>query len=159
MFIMKLAQALVQHDVNYALVGGFAVCLHGAIRGTVDIDLVIRLAEDEFLKAERAFLSLGLLPKLPVTAREVFQFRNEYIENRNLIAWSFYNPKNPLESVDVIITHDSNTFMVETFQAWGGQLKVASIPDLIAMKKVSGRPQDLADIEALERLLERKKNE
>jgi hypothetical protein len=32
-------------------------------------------------------------------------------------------------------------------------LKVASIPDLIQMKLVSGRPQDLADIEALQGLL------
>ena len=81
MFIVKLAKALDQHKVTYALVGGFAVCLHGAVRGTVDIDLVISLVEGEFLKAEKVFLSLGLFPKLPVTGREVFQFRKEYIEN------------------------------------------------------------------------------
>ena len=32
-------------------------------------------------------------------------------------------------------------------------IKVASIPDLIAMKKQAGRPQDVEDIKALEKYL------
>jgi len=36
-----------------------AVALHGAVRGTVDIDLVIRLREADFLRAERALISWG----------------------------------------------------------------------------------------------------
>jgi predicted nucleotidyltransferase len=159
MFIMKVANALSDYGVKYALVGGFAVSLHGAVRGTVDVDIVIGLAEEEFLKVEKAFQNLGLLSKLPVTAYQVFKFRKEYIEDRNLIAWSFYNPKNPLESVDVIITHDQQTFVVEAFKLAVGELKVASISDLIAMKEQAGRPQDLADVEALKKIVERRKNE
>jgi hypothetical protein len=33
-----------------------------------------------------------------------------------------------------------------------GPVQVLSRKDLIAMKKASGRPQDLADVEALEKL-------
>ena len=49
MFIQKLIQSLTKYDVNYAVVGGYAVALHGAFRGTMDIDLVIQNDEQAFL--------------------------------------------------------------------------------------------------------------
>jgi len=129
------------------------VALHGAIRGTVDIDVVINIDKSQFLAAEQALSAIGLHSRLPVSAAEVFDFREEYISNKNLIAWSFYNPTNPLEVVDILITHDLKK--IRTISKKVGQLKlcVASIPDLIAMKKQASRPQDLEDIKALEKLL------
>lgn len=47
--------------MNYALVGGYAVALHGAVRATADVDLVIEFKEDSFAQAEAALLSLGLI--------------------------------------------------------------------------------------------------
>ena len=41
MFLTQLCQPLEQHRIRYALLGGYAVALHGAVRGTVDIDFVI----------------------------------------------------------------------------------------------------------------------
>ena len=60
MFLNRLIEALVLFKVDYAIVGGYAVALHGAIRGTIDIDLAIGLSEDQYLQAEQAFLKLGL---------------------------------------------------------------------------------------------------
>ena len=95
MFLYRVVESLAKHKVDYALVGGFAVALHGAVRGTIDVDLVIRLQKKQFQLAEVALKDLGLISRLPVTAENVFEFREEYIQNRNLIAWSFYNPKIP----------------------------------------------------------------
>ncbi len=153
MFIQRIIQSLNQHKVPYALVGGYAVALHGAIRGTVDVDLVIRLEKAQFRKLEQAMEQLGLQPRLPVTAEEVFDFREEYIRNRNMVAWSFMNPKNPLETVDILITEDLRDLKTVTKQVGKLAIQVASIADLIAMKHKAGRPQDLEDIRALERLL------
>lgn len=153
MFLDRLIAAFVSHHVDYALVGGYAVALHGAIRGTLDIDAVIGLTESQFLQAERALLELGLEPRLPVRAERVFQFRKEYIQERNLIAWNFYNPQNPIESVDIILTHDQHQMKTVAIQGSGVIYQVAAIPDLIQMKTESGRPQDLADIKALNKIL------
>lgn len=152
MLIERIIESLNQHKVQYVLVGGYAVALHGAVRGTVDIDLVIALNKRNFRQTEKAMNDIGLNSKLPITADEVFNFREEYIEKRDLIAWSFINPDNPLEIVDIIITDDAKQIksIVKTFN--GTRLKVAAIDDLIRMKKKSARKQDMEDIKALEKL-------
>jgi len=113
MFVRKVIDALTGADVPYTLVGGYALVLHGVIRGTVDID----------------------------------------IANRNLRACSFYNPANPLEVVDILITEDAETISSIEKSAFGMTLHVAAIDALIAMKRKAGRPQDIEDIKALEKLL------
>jgi len=153
MFILQVIQSLNNQRVNYAIVGGYAVALHGAIRGTVDIDLVININKLQFLRAEQALSAIGLQPRLPVSAAEVFDFRAEYIQNKNLTAWSFYNPANPLEVVDIIITHNLKNIQTINKKVDRLNIKVASIPDLIAMKKQAAHPQDIEDVKALEKLL------
>ncbi len=150
MDLARIVRCLVAEDVRFSIVGGFAVALHGAIRGTVDLDLVIEHSEQQFEACERAMKAAGLFPRLPVTAREVFQFRKEYIEKRNLIAWSFHNPVNPIEIVDIIITHDLKGMRSVRKKYAAGSIPVLAIPDLIAMKRQSARPQDLEDIKMLE---------
>ena len=152
MFLARLVSALDQGKVPYAIVGGYAVALHGAVRGTVDIDLVLRFTKKDFQAAAEAFLSLGLVSKLPLEAGEVFDFREEYIEKRNLIAWSFYNPSVPSEVVDVVITHDLRVMKTLSIRAGKLIIKILAIDDLIRMKESSGRPQDLEDVRALKRL-------
>ena len=152
MFISRIIKALQGRGVDPVIVGGYAVALHGAVRGTVDLDIVITLSHEAFTETETAFRDLGLQSRLPVSAREVFVFREEYIHNRNLAAWSFINPDNPLEMVDIIITEDAEQIDTITKSAFGMHIRVASIPELIRMKQASGRPQDIADIEALEKL-------
>lgn len=152
MFIQTVIRALDEHRVKYALVGGYAVALHGAIRGTVDVDIAIALNRATFKRAETALREIGLESRLPVTAEEVFAFREEYIRNRNLKAWSFANPCNPLEVVDILITEDAKRISTVSKRAFGMTVKVAAIADLIAIKQKAGRAQDLEDIEALRKL-------
>ena len=150
MFIRKVIGVLEKSGTPYALVGGYAVTLHGAVRGTVDIDIAIAMNRATFEKCEAALESIGLEPRLPVTAADVFNFRDEYINNRNMVAWSFSNPKNPLELVDILITEDAARLKTIRKEAFGLKLNVVTIPELIAMKKKSARPQDIEDIKALE---------
>lgn len=152
MFLYEVADALDKASVRFAIAGGYAVALHGAVRGTVDVDIVLRLARPQFLAAEAALKGLGLAPRLPVSAAEVFDFRREYIAKRNMIAWSFADPRDASRVVDVIITHDLAKLKTVQVRAGGRTLPLLAVPDLIAMKKESGRPQDLEDIRALERL-------
>lgn len=154
MFILEIVKSLENQRVDYAVVGGFAVALHGVVRGTIDLDLVIALDLNAYQKAENAFKDVGMEGKLPVSAKEIFKFRKEYIKNRNLIAWSFFDPRNPANVLDVIITEDLRKLKTVSKVVHGVMIKVASIESLIMMKKKSAREQDWEDIKALEFLME-----
>ena len=82
----------------------------------------------------------------------MFTFRDEYIKNRNLIAWNFYDPTKPIHNVDIIINYDLEGAKTKIVKTAAGSIKILSRKDLIAMKKASGRPQDLEDVKSLEQL-------
>ncbi|NGP53191.1 nucleotidyl transferase AbiEii/AbiGii toxin family protein [Thioalkalivibrio sp. XN8] len=151
-FLSRVCRALDDAGVRYAVVGGYAVALHGAVRGTVDIDFVLRWTLRDLEAAEAALGSLGLVSRLPVTAGDVFRFRDEYLRNRNLIAWNFYHPQDLSEQVDIVISEDLKGKRRVRMETLAGPVQVLSRKDLVAMKRASGRPQDLADVEALEKL-------
>jgi len=151
MFLYKLAKELNKLNIQYALVGGHAVAIHGATRGTMDIDFILKWELSNLEATEKALSNLGLVSRLPISASDIFNFRKEYIKNRNLIGWNFYNPIRPSELVDIIITHDLSKIKTTKVNYHQTKITVISKKDLIQMKKESGRPQDLFDIEALEK--------
>lgn len=152
MLLPKLADKFQEHKIPYCIVGGLAVAFHGFVRNTVDLDIVIQISEHNFALCETALKELGFESKIPVGAKEIAHFRQEYIEKRNLIAWSFYNRRNPFEVVDILLTHDRKDFQVDMMEVYGKKIPVISKKDLIEMKLQSGRPQDLVDAEALKKI-------
>ena len=152
LFIYRLIETFEKRKVDYAIAGGYAVALHGAVRGTVDIDIVLRFTKKNLFAAEAALADLGLKSRLPLKGDEVFDFREEYIRNRNLLAWNFINISNPTESVDIILTEDLRNLKTKRIRSDRKTLWVISIDDLIKMKEKSNRKQDIEDIKALRSL-------
>jgi hypothetical protein len=152
LFLNRVCVALSEESVRYAVVGGHAVALHGAVRGTVDVDIALRWTLKSLQTTEKALEHIGLVSRLPVSAADVFQFRDEYVRNRNLIGWNFYNPENPAEQVDIVITYDLKGRTLDSVMTPDGKVPILGRKDLIEMKRASGRPQDLEDVRALEQL-------
>lgn len=50
----KILAALKKHKVDYILIGGYAVALHGVPRATNDIDILVKPEEDNFVKLRNA---------------------------------------------------------------------------------------------------------
>jgi len=153
MFIQNVCCALDEANVSYVIVGGYAVALHGVIRGTVDVDIAIQWSLENLQCAEKALRGIGLVSLIPITAETLFQCRDEYIQSRNLIAWNFYDPSNPINQVDIVINYDlkeaHHTKRVKTSL---GIIPILALNELIKMKEASGRSQDLADVKALKNL-------
>lgn len=153
MFIHDVCAAFDEAGVLYAIVGGYAVALHGAFRGTTDIDIALHWTLANLEKAAEALKKLGLVSSIPVDAKNIFHFREEYIQNRNLIAWNFYNPSNPLIQIDIIIAYNlKDKKQTKIIHTHSGSICILAKDELIKMKKQSGRQQDLEDIKALESL-------
>ncbi len=148
--ISKVCNALREAGVRYAVVGGHAVALHGAVRGTIDIDIAVAWTRQSLVRTEQALSDIGLVSRLPLTAADVFAYRDEYVRNRNLVAWNFYNPQNLAEQVDIIITYDLKGKRAKSISLPDGPVRILDIEDLIEMKRSAARPQDVEDVRALE---------
>jgi hypothetical protein len=56
--LLALCQALNAEGVRYALIGGFAVILHGFVRATKDIDLLVDASAENIQRLKRAMAVL-----------------------------------------------------------------------------------------------------
>ena len=66
MKIAELIQSLSDDQVQYVLVGGLAVQLHGYLRSTFDIDLVLAMNDANLARFISVAKRHGLLPVIPV---------------------------------------------------------------------------------------------
>lgn len=158
MLALELAERLNQLKITYALVGGYALAFYGIVRATVDVDLVVSLDLKSLEAVEKLLIEeFKLQSRIPVRAQEIFQFREEYIKNRNLIAWSFVDPASPIRQVDILINYDVKDLVVNRIKVGAVRVSVASVESLYEMKLVSNRPQDQLDIEKLKEKINEKK--
>jgi len=160
---LPLFKALNDADVKYVVVGGLATVLHGYPRLTTDVDLMVDLAPEEAVRAVKTLESLGLKPRVPVPAIEFADAakRKEWIEQKGMTVFSFYNPSDPLLTVDVFVQHPipfadlrarAERMVIDNVPVY-----ICSIDDLIALKQQVGRSQDLQDVEKLRRIQEKRK--
>jgi hypothetical protein len=138
-----LLRALNDHDVDYLLIGGYALSALGYQRGTVDIDLVLRPTRDEGEKVKRALL---LLPDGVAKDLDPAWFpEGETIR----VADAFV--------VDLMFnacgeTYESLSPYAVTIDFDGVPVRTLSIEGLLKTKQ-SARDQDRLDREVLERAL------
>jgi hypothetical protein len=149
-------EMLEREQVRYVVVGGLAVVLRGFARLTADIDLVIDLSPHEATRAMRALCALGLRPRAPVQAIDFADpiIRASWIQDKGMRVFSLWDPGNPLREVDLFtespIPFDQLWSRSDLLRVGPMLVRVASTQDLVALKRMAGRPQDLLDIEALE---------
>lgn len=158
MFIRELVEALERHGVEYAVVGGVAVNLHGVPRMTYDVDIVIVTDAATLLACSQAMASLALVARLPLRLEDLADpaERDRLERDRNLTALTFTDSANPLREVDVLIGPSVDPDRIArgavSMDAGAFRVRIASLDDLIAMKRRAARPQDLADVAHLERI-------
>lgn len=149
-------EALNAAEARYVVVGGLATVLHGHARLTADVDLVVDLDPPAARAAMQALTVLGLRPRAPVRAVDFADpdQRRTWVEDKGMQVFSLWSPADPLLEVDVFVTHpipfDGLWARSRLVRLGGVEARIASIPDLITLKRLAGRPEDLQDIEALE---------
>ena len=134
------------------MAGALAASLHGVVRGSLDLDIVVKFEEENLQKIEECLEDLNYTSALPVSAAEMFNFHKSFIKKRNLLNWTFTNNNDTTKQVDIIITHDLKDMSYRKLKTKIGVVPLISKKDLINMKRAAARPQDLEDIKALEKL-------
>jgi hypothetical protein len=139
-----LADALAREGIEYALCGGLAVAVHGFPRATKDIDLLIRPVDAA--RIVRAVEPIGYT----LDAGE-FSFGGCGPHARRV------RRIGKTEGSEVLTLHLVllPPWLAEVWESrevieWEGrELTVVSREGLVSMKRIAGRPQDLADIAKL----------
>jgi hypothetical protein len=152
----RILAELERSGARYLVVGGVAVVLHGHPRFTADLDLVTALEAGELRRALSALSGLGYRPRAPVALEEILdpQTRQRWIREKNMIVLSLWSNDFPLTEVDLFIDppfpFEAAYRRALRADLGGLGVSVASLADLIAMKRRAGRPKDLEDVRALE---------
>jgi hypothetical protein len=158
MFVEELLGALWRAKIRYCLVGGVAVNLHGIPRMTYDVDLVAALDRPTLESLEATLRLLGLAPRVPLKLADLADasLRADLLEERNLMAMTFTDPANPLREVDVLVSPPvAAAGLVDRalrLDVGGTPVWIASLQDMIDLKRASGRKQDEDDARLLEAL-------
>ena len=147
--------------VRYLVAGGLAVNAHGYQRLTGDIDLVIQLKRKNVEDASRALAELNYRPLAPVQMSELAdeKKRTEWIQSKNMNVFGLANDDAQKPAIDLFVTKPFDfareyelALIAEV--ATGVEVRFVSIPTLIEMKELAGRPRDMDDIQHLKWLLE-----
>jgi len=154
-----LFRKLQEDKVKYLLIGGVAVNLWGIERATKDIDLALAMDKDNILRFVKSVKELGFTPKVPVEPEELAdpQKRKEWQEEKNMLVFSFQHLENPYILIDIMVNNplafDQMYARKVEIDSRGIKLPVAAVDDIIKLKEIAGREQDLSDIEALKRFV------
>ncbi len=137
-----MLSALSGEGAEYLLVGAHALAVHGHPRATRDIDIWIGTAGENPARVWRALERFGA----PLS-----DFSPDDLGQPDLV----FQVGVPPRRIDLLTSLDGVQFST----AWPARVEVdldgltvfvISRTDLIATKRASGRPQDLADLGALE---------
>lgn len=136
-------KALNDTEVNYLLVGGYSVVLHGYSRNTGDMDIWVEKTEENYAKLVKAFYIFGM-PLFDMTLEN-------FTSNIEFDVFTFGRP--PI-SIDIMTNVKGLNFNecfkdIVLMEVDGITIKTISLNNLLIAKKAANRAKDINDIEHL----------
>ncbi|HEX5875551.1 MAG TPA: hypothetical protein VFY60_12960 [Pyrinomonadaceae bacterium] len=152
-----LIRLLVDHQVDFIIVGGAAATAHGSARLTLDLDIVYRRTS---LNIERIVSALGSLqpylrgvpPGLP------FEWSVETMKKG--LNFTLITTLGALDLLGEIVGgggYDELKSQTIKIEVAGAECSCLTLERLIEVKRAAGRPKDLEAIAELEQILEERR--
>lgn len=149
---LALLARLADAAVDFVVIGGIAVVAHGHIRTTRDLDITYATDQANLDALGRALVDLD------ARLRGVTEVVPFVPDGRTLGAAEILTLETTEGALDLLATppgapaYSELKQRAEVIDVDGRSVAIASLDDLLAMKRKAGRPRDLEDIEALEEL-------
>jgi hypothetical protein len=141
---------LTEGGVDFVVIGGVAVILQASPRFTKDLDICYDPGQENLDRLGAALIGLGAKLR---AAEEDLPF---VPDGRTLRQTQILTLTTADGGIDLLVDPDGSPGYgvlrrrASEIDIDGIAVRVASIEDLISMKRAAGRPQDLVDIESLE---------
>jgi predicted nucleotidyltransferase len=154
---LDLLKSLKGEGVNFVIVGGFAMILHGASTVTYDLDLAIALDS-----VNGAAVIKALRPFRPYPPQ--LESAKHFVWDERSLFGAVISLATDVGHVDILrVLPEIDNFeglyeRSEVRHFWGDQFRIASIDDLILLKQAANRPKDREHIRQLE-VLKKIRNE
>jgi predicted nucleotidyltransferase len=148
----EILRVLAAHRVDFVVIGGIAVQAHGYIRGTHDVDIIVRPKTLNLTRLSEALADLEAELRVPGTLKLTDPHQ---LGQASLIP--IMTRAGPLDVVNIEhvagppASYDVLREAALVIELGGSEVAVAGLSDLIRMKRAAGREHDLMDIEALTR--------
>lgn len=150
----QILRELLDAGVQFVLIGGLAAQVHGSPSLTGDVDICFALDRDNLERLAMAVRSLGSI------RRELPPGVQAPLDARALRAGDVFTLTTRYGDLD-LLAHPDPGFDFKTLvgrsigaEILGVEVRVASLEDLMAMKRAAGRPKDRIELEILGALRE-----
>ena len=143
--LLAVVDALNRERIPYALCGGVCLALHGCVRATQDIDLLIR--QIDLPRLRLALRSAGFMVWTPMPME--FRRADGDVTRVHRVCKFVGEDFMILDLIEIGATHETAWKSRSRRKLQGRSISLVSARELARMKKMAGRKQDLADIEAL----------
>jgi hypothetical protein len=158
MVMFDLIKLLAESDVEFVLVGGLAVALHGYPRMTMDVDVVLAMDDKNLRRFIDSAKAAGLQPTIPVPIEALAQpeLIEQWHREKGMLAFSLRSPEAQATVIDIlvrpVVPYAALRDAAVLINMGPYRIPVASIDHLIVMKTGTGRGKDAIDVEALTKL-------
>lgn len=139
-----LLAEFVRCGVSFAVLGGYAVGHHGRPRATKDLDLLVSGRDDNLRRVADALRAFGAPASVVTSVAHLGPTEVAFLG----VAPVRVDILRTVDGVDTEAVLERAVSVVVD----GLSIPIISLDDLIANKLASGRPQDLADADALEKI-------
>lgn len=157
--LQALLKNLLEQDIDFVLIGGFAAVVHGSTLVTQDLDICAAITDQQIDNLRKALKSLNPIHRMNAKAKVSFL---EHPKDITGISNIYLNTD--LGILDILSeTQPAGNFAEIKSRAveislYGYKCKVISIDDLIRVKEAMRRPKDLQAVEELRLVLQKIKN-
>jgi hypothetical protein len=152
----ELLRLLLEHDVRFVVIGGFAAQAHGSPSLTGDLDIVPSWDGENLRKIAEILVGIAAVRHgLPIDAPPL-----PPLDARTLRAGSVFTLNSRLGRIDLLANPDPgldyDMLMRNAIQSelFGVRVRAAGLDDLSAMTRAAGRPKDRIELEILGALRE-----
>lgn len=138
----QVCAALNRSGAKYLVIGGVACILHGYVRATTDVDILIERTPENAEKVLEALATVGYGFAREWSAEEILKRPITLIGD---------DPAVDVFTVAWKVKYDTAASRSSTVDVGGVRIPLIGLDDLIETKR-TGRLQDAADIEVLEEI-------